>query len=131
MLTADIRRKKESLPPAWEDYVARLAAEGFDQTIPLYEQSVKEGATFRLAQNDIIGWAESLKQRERFAQAREVYRLGNHLEPSLGAKFALAEMQRKTGQLEEAAQTYRAILALDPDNADARRYLEQSTAATL
>ncbi len=129
MLTADIRRKKESLPPAWEDYVARLAAEGFDQAIPLYEQFVKEGATFRLERNDIICWAESLKQRERFAQAREVYRLGKHLEPSLGAKFALAEMQRKTGQREEAAQTYRAILALDPDNADARRYLEQSTMA--
>ena len=128
MLTAEIRRKKDKLPPNWESFVARLAAVGFGQAIPLYGQFVKEGATFRLEQNDIIGWAEYLKQRERFAQAREVYRLGDHLEPSLGAKFALAEMETKTGQAAAAAQTYRKILAQDPDNVHAKRYLEQTGA---
>ncbi len=128
MLTAEIRRRTESVPPTWEDFVARLAEVGFDKAIPLYEQFVKEGATFRLQQNDIIGWAGYLKQRERFAQAREVYRLGDHLEPSLGAKFALAEMQAKTGQTAAAVQTYRKILAQDRDNVHAKRYLEQAEA---
>ena len=127
MLTAEVRRRKENAPPGWEGFVARLADVGFDQAVPLYEQFVKEGATFRLEQNDIIGWADYLKQRERFAQAREVYRLGDHLKPSLGAKFALAEMQRKTGQVDAAAHTYRKILALDPGNIHAQRYLKQST----
>lgn len=129
MLTADIRRKTEKLPPAWEDYVARLAAGGFDQAIPLYEQFVKEGATFRFEQNDIIGWAESLKQRERFTQAREVYRLGDHLKPSLGAKFALAEMQEKTGQKDAAMQTCRRILDADPGNEAAKTCLGRYAAA--
>lgn len=126
MLTVEIRRKKESAPPAWESFIARLAAEGFDRAIPLYEQFVAGGAAFRLEQNDIIGWAEYLKQLGRFAQAREVYRLGDHLEPSLGAKFALAEMQVKTGQGADAVQTYRRILELDPDNADAQAHVQRN-----
>lgn len=123
MLSAEIRRKKENPPPTWESFVARLATGGFGKAIPLYEQFVKEGATFRLEQNDIIGWAAYLKQLERFAQAREVYRLGDHLQPSLGAKFALAEMQERTGQAADAAQTYRRILEADPGNADATSWL--------
>lgn len=130
MLAVDIRRKKENPPPGWEAFSARLAAEGFERAIPLYAQMREQGATFKIEQNDVIGWAYSLKQRGRYAQAREIFRLGDHLYPSLGAKLDLAEMQLKTGQAEAAAETYRKVLDAYPDNPTARRYLQQHAPAT-
>jgi dienelactone hydrolase len=130
MLMTDIRRKKNTLPLSREDFVAKLAADGFDKAIPLYEQFRTLGTMFKLEQNDIVGWAASLKQLNRPVQAREIYRLGTHLDPkSLGALFALAEMQSKTGQHNEAVETYRKILELDPDNVDAKKYLELKASA--
>jgi predicted TPR repeat methyltransferase len=59
-------------------------------------------------------------------QAREICRLGTHLDPkSLGALFELAKMQRKTDQPDEAARTYRRILAIEPDNAFATKSLSE------
>ena len=129
MLTVDIRRKQADPPPTWETFVARLAAEGFDRAIPVYAQLQAQGAAFKVTQNDFIGWAGNLKAHKRFAQAREVYRLGDHLHPSLGAKLDLAEMQAMTGQADAAAHTYRSILDTDPDNTTARRYLDKQKAS--
>ena len=129
MLTVAIRRKQADPPPTWETFAARLAAEGFDQAIPVYAQLQAQGAAFKVTQNDFIGWAANLKAHKRFAQAREVYRLGDHLHPSLGAKLDLAEMQAMTGQPDAAAQTYRRVIEADPSNATARNYLEQHAPA--
>lgn len=129
LVTVDIRRKTQDPPPGWESFVSRLRAQGFEHAIPVYTQLQAQGASFKVERNDFIGWATALKQRGRFAEAREIFRLGDHLYPSLWAKLDLAEMQVKTGEVQAAVHTYRKILVLEPDNATAQRYLRQHGAA--
>lgn len=42
---------------------------------------------------------------------------------------ALAEMLAKTGQVDEAVKNYRRVLELDPNNANAEKYLKEHGAA--
>ena len=126
MMTIDIRRKKGAVPPTLEHFVARLAAEGFDKAIPLYEQLVAQDAVPKLGPDEIYGWGVQLAGLNRPAQAREIFRLGTHLNQKAGFMYdALAEMQAKTGQTDEAVRNYRRVLELDPKNADAAKYLKE------
>ncbi|MBQ5942771.1 MULTISPECIES: CocE/NonD family hydrolase [unclassified Massilia] len=130
MISADIRRKKESAPPTLEHFAERLAAEGFDKAVSIHEEFTRRGATFKLGPNEIYGWGAQLARIDRPEQAREVFRLGTHLHPEMGfIHDGLAEMQAKTGQVQEAVKTYRRVLELDPANADAMRYLKTHGAA--
>lgn len=122
---ADVRRKKEAAPPTLEHFAERLATEGFDKAVAIHEEFVRRGATFKLDPNEIYGWGAQLARIERLEQAREIFRLGVHLHPDMGfIHDGLAEMQSKTGQVQEAVRSYRRVLELDPENADAARYLK-------
>jgi dienelactone hydrolase len=126
MISADIRRKKDIVPPTRENFVQRLAAEGFDKAIPIYTQFAAQTPAFKLDPNEIYGWGVQLFRLNRPAQAREIFRLGTHIYPELSFILdGLAEMQAKTGQTGEAVKSYRRVLELDPKNADAARYLKE------
>jgi dienelactone hydrolase len=129
MIATDIRRNKGERPPTLETYAARLGAEGFDKAIPIYQQ-LSAGGAFTLSATEIFGWGVALAYRDMAAEAREIFRLGTHLNPDAGYMLdGLAEMQAKTGQREEAIRNYRRVLELDPKNTDALRYLKTQNAA--
>lgn len=126
MIFTDIRRKKDIVPATLENLVKRLAAEGFDKAIPVYDQFTAQDAAFKLDPNEIYGWGAQLFRLNRLEQAREIFRLGAHLNPDLGFMYdGLAEMQAKTGQTQDAVKNYRRALELDPKNADAAKYLKE------
>lgn len=126
MVLTDIRRKKEDAPPTLENYVRRLATDGFDKAIPAYERMMAQQATFKLGPNEIIGWGLQLRSLDRPAQSREIFRLGAHLFPNESIMFdGLGEMQAKAGQTQEALASYRRLLELDPKNADAIRFVKE------
>ncbi|RZA32458.1 MAG: alpha/beta fold hydrolase [Lysobacteraceae bacterium] len=126
----DARRNGGKTPPTLEHFVARLASAGFDHAIPVYKQFAAQGAQFKLGPNEIYGWGSELDKRERYAQAREVFRLGTHLHPDEVYMFdGLAEMQAKTGQTAEAARSYRRVLDLNPQHALAATFLKAHGAA--
>lgn len=129
MIAVDIRRSKGEKAPTRENFVARLAAEGFDKAIPLYDHFVVQPGAFRLDANQIEAWGEELYTLNKMEQSREVFRLGTHLYPDKAFLQAnLGELQAKTGQAENAVKTYRRVLELDPNNADAASYLKEHTA---
>ena len=126
MLAVDIRRSKTTNPPSRENFVKQLAADGFVNASALYDQYRGRGASFKFDQNEIIDWAGHLEQLNRTAQAREVYRLGTHVDGKwLSAWFGLAGMQLKTGQRKEAAQSYRRILDIEPGSVYAKKQLSE------
>jgi tetratricopeptide (TPR) repeat protein len=126
MIVTDIRHKKDIVPANLENLVKRLTAEGFDKAIPLYDQFVAQDATFKMDVNEIYGWGAQLDRLNRSAQAREIFRLGTHVDPSLSFMYdALAEMQAKTGQTQDALKNYRHVLELDPKNVDAAKYVKE------
>jgi dienelactone hydrolase len=126
MMLTDIRHKKEALAPTLENFVQRLAADGFDKAIGVYGQFTAQDAAFKLDPNEIYGWGAQLDRMNRPAQAREIFRLGTHVHPTLSFLHdGLAEMQAKTGQTQEAVNSYRRVLELDPNNADAANYLKE------
>lgn len=130
MMLLDARKKTGGEAPTLENFVARLGHEGFDKAIPLHAAFAARGATFKLGPNEINGWAGQLARGDRAALAREIFRLGTHLHPKESVLFdALAEMQARTGQVKEAAASYRRVLELDPGNADALKYLATHGAA--
>jgi dienelactone hydrolase len=129
MVAVDIRRSKGEVPPTRERFAARLAAEGFDKAIPLYERFAAQGSAFKLDPNEINAWGGQLYVLNKYPQSREVFRLGAHLYP--GDAFLLSnlgEMQAKTGQVQNALTTYRRVVELDPKNADAIAYLKEHDA---
>jgi tetratricopeptide (TPR) repeat protein len=126
MVLTDIRRKKDIVPATLENLVRRLAADGFDKVIPVYDQFTKQDAEFKLDVNEIYGWGAQLARLNRPAQAREIFRLGTHVNSELGFMYdGLAEMQAKTGQTQDAVKNYRRALELDPKNTDAAKYLKE------
>lgn len=129
MILTDIRRKKDIVPATMENFVQRLAADGFDKAIPAYTQFTAQDAAFKLGPNELYGWGAQLARLNRPAQAREVFRLGTYLNPDMGFMFdGLAEMQAKTGQTQDAVKNYRRALELDPKNGDAIKYLKEHAA---
>ncbi|MGZ5201357.1 MAG: dienelactone hydrolase family protein [Telluria sp.] len=123
MITATIKRNKGLAAPTLENFAGRLATEGFDKAIPVYDQFAQGGA-FKLDDNAIYSWGATLARLEKPEQSREIFRLGTHLYPALSIMYdGLAEMQAKTGQTQEAVKNYRKVLELDPKNADATQYL--------
>lgn len=121
---ADNRRKQENAPTL-EAFVQRRAKEGFDKAIPVYGEFAKPGG-LKLTDNEIFGWGLQLFRLNRMEQAREVFRLGVHLYPDKAFMLdGLAEMQAKTGQVQEAVRNYRRVLELDPKNADAAKYMKE------
>ncbi len=130
MIAVDIRRSKGEAVPTRENFVAHLAAEGFDKAIPLYDRFVTQPDAFRLDANQIEAWGEELYTLNKMEQSREVFRLGTHLYPDeVFLQANLGDLEAKTGQTENAVKTYRHVLELDPNNADAASYLKEHTAA--
>lgn len=128
-ISTDIRRKKEAAPPTLESFVQRLAIEGFEKSIEVHDRFLAKNAEFKLDSNDIYGWGTQLKRLSQFVKAREIFRLGTHLYPDLSFMHAaLAETQAKTQQTQHALKSYRRTLELDPENADARKYLKKYSA---
>lgn len=78
----------------------------------------------------MYAWGAPLCRLNRAVQAREIFRLGDHVHSNLSFMIdALAEMQAKTGQVDEAVKSYRRVLELDPNNANAEKYLKEHGAA--
>jgi dienelactone hydrolase len=130
MIIADTRRNRGGPPPTLENFVAQLAVDGFDKAIPVYDSLVKQGASFKLGENEIYGWGNQLVRLNRPLQAREIFRLGAHLYPNESVMHEeTAELQAKTGQKEEALRSYRRVLEIDPTNVDAAKYLKEHSGA--
>ncbi|QOL51998.1 dienelactone hydrolase family protein [Massilia litorea] len=126
MMLASARHGSGQIPPTLENFVAALAAEGFDQAIPLYAKFAAQDPAFKLGPKEIYGWGVQLARQNRPAQAREIFRLGTHLNPDAVFMIdGLAEMQAASGQTKEALGTYRRVLALDPKHTDAARYVKE------
>lgn len=126
MMISSVRLNQGNLAPTLENFVQRLATNGFDKAIPIYEKMAAEGPAFKLGPNEVYAWGAQLGRINRPIQAREILRLGDHLHPNLGFMIdGLAEMQAKTGQTDEALKSYRRVLELDPKNADAAKYLKE------
>jgi tetratricopeptide (TPR) repeat protein len=129
MVAVDIRRSKGEVPPTLENFVARLAAEGFDKAIPLYDRFAKQDAAFKPDPNEINAWGGQLYRLNKYPESREIFRLGTHLYPEEVFLLSnLGELQAKTGQAGEALKTYRRVLELDPKNDDATAYLKEHAA---
>jgi dienelactone hydrolase len=129
MIAVDIRRSKGEGAPTRENFVARLFAEGFDKAIPLYDRFAAQPGAFRLDANQAEAWGEELYALDKKEQSREVFRLGTHLYPDKAfLQASLGELQAKTGQTDNAVLTYRRLLELDPNNADAASYLKAHAA---
>ncbi|WP_288379206.1 dienelactone hydrolase family protein [uncultured Massilia sp.] len=125
MLT-DVRRNGGKAPPTLEHFVARLKAEGFERAIPLHQDFIAQGAGFKLGPDEIHGWGSDLDMLERYAEAREIFRLGVHLHPNEPFLLeCLAEMQAKSGQTAEALRSYRRVLELNPQHAAAAAFVKQ------
>jgi tetratricopeptide (TPR) repeat protein len=128
MMVASTRHHKGMVAPTLENFAARLGAEGFDKAIPVYDQFAQGGA-FKLNDDGIYSWGVTLAGLEKEEQAREIFRLGTHLYPDLPIMYdGLAEMQAKTGQVQEAVKNYRRALELNPKDADAKQYLAEHAA---
>jgi dienelactone hydrolase len=130
MMLASARSKTGDIPPTLEKFVAALGEDGFERAIPLYEKFTAQGSAFKLGPNEIYGWGTQLAQLKRHVQAREIFRLGDHLRPDDPYMLdGLAEMQAATGQTQEALSNYRRVLGLDPKNTDAARYVAEHDGA--
>lgn len=125
MMSLEVRRKTEAVPPTLESFVRRLVEDGFDKSVDVYGRFTARHPGFKLSDNELFSWGLELLRRGDFARAREIFRLGAHLYPDKTFLVeGLAEMQAKTGQKEEALANYRRVLALDPKHADAAKYVK-------
>ncbi|MDL2356710.1 MAG: tetratricopeptide repeat protein [Pseudomonadota bacterium] len=127
---SSVRLNQGNLAPILGNFVQSLASGGFDKAIPLYDKMAAQAGAFKLGPNEVYAWGAQLFKLDRPVQAREIFRLGDHVHPNLGFMIdALAEMQAKTGQVAEAVKSYRRPLVLDPNDADAATYLKEHGAA--
>ncbi len=128
MARSDIRRKTEATPPTVDAFVGRLSSEGFDKSVEVYGRFTAQHPGFKLSDNELFSWGARLNALTDYVRSREIFRLGAQLYPDKTYLIeGLAEMQAKTSQKEEALATYRKVLALDPQHADAAHYVKANT----
>jgi dienelactone hydrolase len=126
MILTDVRRNGGKTPPTLENFVARLGSEGFERAIPLYQQFAAQGASFKMGPDEIYGWGSELESLGRYAQSREIFRLGTHLHPDqIFLVECLAEMQAKSGQTADAVRSYRRVLENNPRHAAAAAFVKE------
>lgn len=126
MIFSDVRRKGTALPATIDGLVQRLASEGFDKAIPVYDEFARQTPPFKLESYEIYAWGARLDGLTRPVQSREIFRLGTHVYPEQSSMLdALGELQGKTGQVQEAIATYRKVLQMDPKSANALKYLKE------
>jgi dienelactone hydrolase len=130
MVSLDARRGS-GVPPTLENFVAQLAARGFDKAGAIHEELKAQGATFKLEPEDVNSWGYELLRDGMMAESVAIFRLGTQLHPNDANLYdSLGEAQAKAGQRDAAIENYRRSLALDPKNANAVERLKALGAAT-
>ncbi len=119
MISLDVRRGSGS-PPTRENFVAQLAARGFEHAFAAYNEIQKRGATFKLQAHDINSWGYELLRAGKLKESIAIFRFGTELEPSDANLYdSLGEAQAAAGLRDDAIRNYRRSLELNPKNANA------------
>ena len=113
-------RPGSGVAPTRENFAAQLAARGFDKAAAIHEELKAQGATFKLEPHDVNGWGYALLRDGMLTESVAIFRFGTQLYPKDANLYdSLGEAQAKAGQRDEAMQSYRRSLALDPKNGNA------------
>ncbi|HEX8605062.1 MAG TPA: CocE/NonD family hydrolase [Pseudoduganella sp.] len=118
-------RRGSGVPPTQENFVAQLAARGFDKAATIHAELKAQGATFKLEPDGINSWGYELQRDGMMAESVAIFRFGTQLYPQDANLYdSLGEAQAKAGQREEAIGNYRHSLMLNPKNANAAEQLK-------
>ncbi len=118
-ITVNMRRGS-GVPPTREAFVKQLATQGFDKAAAIYKEMKSAGANFTLDSNDINRWGYELLRDGMVAESISIFRFGTQILPADANLFdSLGEALAKGGLREDAVQSYRRSLAIDPANTNA------------
>ncbi|MFN2427783.1 MAG: tetratricopeptide repeat protein, partial [Candidatus Binatia bacterium] len=91
-----------------------------DEAVEAYREAVKADPTFAAAGDNL---AAALARQGSFAEAEGWYRRSLEREPTAGRSNSLGAVLRKLGRNDEAVKQFQDSLAMDPNNAEAVRNL--------
>ena len=118
-------RPAKGAPATIESFRMELGRKGFDHAEDVYAAMQKESPTFKLDESAVDSWGHQLMADNHLPEAVAIFKLNATNYPASGNVYdSLGEAYVKSGQKQQAIDSYKKSLEKDPNNDNARRTLK-------
>lgn len=125
LLSVDVHLS-EGAPPTLVTLASRYAAQGHKDLETIYADMHRHDPAFKPDERALISWGEQFLALKRYGEATDIYRLTTTLYPDSGrALFYLAMTHDRNHDNAAALDAYRRVLAIWPDQVEARQAIER------
>ncbi len=119
-------RPGKGTPLTLEAFRAELGRQGFDHTGQVFAAMQKEKPGFKLDEGAMNDWGGSLIADHHLSEGTEILKLNVAMYPdSSNAYESLGEAYAESGEKDKAIENYKKALEKNPDNANAKKRLEE------
>jgi pimeloyl-ACP methyl ester carboxylesterase len=118
-------RPARTTPPSLVSFRAEVGRRGFDHVAEIYADIQKENHDFKLDADAVMSWAYRMMADGHLPEAIHVMNLAIQIDPSSRAYGGLAEAYMKSGQRQEAIESYEKALEKDSGNILAKQRLDE------
>ena len=116
---------------SFDRFRMEVGRQGFDYLSEIYATMRKERSEFKLAEDDVDGWALDLLDAEHLPEAITLLKFNVEMHPGSGAAdTSLGTAYQMRGDRQSAMDSYHRALGKDPMNADARLKLSKLADST-
>jgi CubicO group peptidase (beta-lactamase class C family) len=113
------------LPPAIKTLWKSLESKGYEKAVPVVKELQKTDQ-LKLEEDELNTWGYKLIEQKKKEQALAIFKLNTYLFPlSYNAYDSLAETYWLLGYTQKAAEHYKKVLELKPDNKHAKEQLKK------
>lgn len=118
--------------PTVADFARELAKQGFDKSIPIWQEAKKKDPDFMLPEQEVNAFGYRLLSGGKVNEAIAVFKLNVAMYPQgYNTYDSLAEAQAVAGATESAIANYRKSLELNPQNTNAVERLKKLEATPI
>jgi dienelactone hydrolase len=105
------------IPPTITDFAPKVAARGFDHAAEVYSEQRAADPTFRIEEQQLIGWADALSNGNNFKEATAIFKATISIYPDSWLAYAeLGDTYHSIGDNDSAIKSYQSAIEKNPAN---------------
>jgi len=105
------------IPPSISDFAPKVAARGFDHAAEVYSEQHASDPSFRIEEQQLIGWADALSNISNFKDAITLLKSTVSIYPDSWLAYAdLGDTYHAIGDNDSAIKSYKTAIEKNPTN---------------
>lgn len=119
-------REGSGFAPSFDGFRTELGKRGFDHLQEVYAEFHKENPDFKPVENSVLGWSYDLMSEDHAPESVGVLQWATTLfQDSSDVWEGLGDAFAKTGQKQQAIESYRKALEKNPNSVSSKRKLDE------